>query len=103
MNAAIKTLDIKLLDRELRVACPEEERGELLDAVSYLDKKMREIRDAGKISSVERIALMAALNITHELLSVKVGRGFDIADFKRRMDCMQAAIDKALAEQDSLF
>lgn len=99
----IKTLDIKLLDRELRVACPEEERGELLDAVAYLDKKMREIRDSGKIASVERIALMAALNITHELLTMKVGRGFDLADFKRRMDSMQAAIDGALAEQESLF
>jgi len=102
-KTAIKTLDIKLLDRELRVACPEEERGELLDAVAYLDKKMREIRDAGKIASVERIALMAALNITHELLSVKIRRGFDVADFKRRIDSMQSAIDQALAEQDSLF
>jgi len=103
MSDAIKTLDIKILDRELRVACPEEERGELLDSVAYLDKKMREIRDTGKIASVERIALMAALNITHELLSTKVGRGIDLADFKRRMDSMQAAIDGALAEQDSLF
>ena len=103
MSGATKTLDIKLLDKELRVACPEEERGELLDAVAYLDKKMREIRSAGKIASVERIALMAALNITHEILSVKVGRGFDLADFKRKMDSMQAAIDEALAEQDTLF
>lgn len=103
MTGTTKTLDIKLLDRELRVACPEEERGELLDAVAYLDKKMREIRDSGKIASVERIALMAALNITHELLTTKVGRGFDVADFKRRMDSMQAAIDTALAEQDTLF
>ena len=103
MSDAIKTLDIKLLDRELRVACPENERGELLDAVVFLDKKMREIRDAGKIASVERIALMAALNITHELLKTKVGRGFDLADFARRMDAMQAAIDTAIAEQDTLF
>ncbi len=98
-----KTMDIKILDRELRVACRDEERGELLDAVAYLDKRMREIRDAGKIASVERIALMAALNITHELLGMKLGRGFDLADFKRRMDVMQAAIDAALAEQDTLF
>ena len=103
MSTTTKTLEIKLLDRELRVACPEDERGELLDAVAYLDKKLREIRDAGKIASVERIALMAALNIAHELLSVKVGRGFDLADFKRRMDSMQTAIDVALAEQDTLF
>jgi cell division protein ZapA len=52
---------------------------------------------------VERIALMAALNITHELLGMKVGRGIDLSDFKRRMNSMQAAIDQALAEQDTLF
>lgn len=103
MSKVTKTLEIKLLDRELRVACPEEERGELLDAVAFLDKRMREIRDAGKIASIERIALMAALNITHELLSMKVGKGVDVADFKRRMDSMQTAIDAALAEQDTLF
>jgi cell division protein ZapA len=103
MSNPTKTLDVKILDRELRIACPEEERGELLDAVAYLDKRMREIRDAGKIASVERIALMAALNITHELLGMKVGRGIDLSDFKRRMNSMQAAIDRALAEQDTLF
>ena len=103
MSNSTKTLDIKILDKELRIACPEKERGELLDAVAYLDKKMREIRDAGKIVSVERIALMAALNITHELLTMKVGKGIDLADLKRRMDSMQAAIDEALAEQDTLF
>ena len=103
MSGEIKTLDIKILDRELRVACPEEERGELLDAVAYLDRKMREIRDAGKIASIERIAIMAALNITHELLSVKVGKGVDLADLKRRMSVMETAIDTALAEQDTLF
>jgi len=103
MSTPTKTLDVKLLDRDLCVACPEEERDELLEAVAYLDKKMRGIRDAGKIVNVERIALMAALNITHELLTTKVGRGFDVADFKRRMDSMQTAIDTALAEQDTLF
>jgi cell division protein ZapA len=103
MSGATKTLDVKILDRELRVACPEDERGELLDAVAYLDKKMREIRDTGKVASVERIALMAALNIAHELLTTKVGRGFDLAEFKRRMDRMETAIDQALADQDPLF
>ncbi len=103
MSGTIKTLEIRVLDRELRVACPDEERDELLDAVAYLDRKMREIRDAGKIASVERIAIMAALNIAHELLSVKIGRGFDLADFKRRMNAMETAISEALAEQDTLF
>ena len=99
----IKTLDIKILDRELRVACPENEREELLDAVTYLDRKMREIRDSGKITSVERIAIMAALNIAHELLTMRLGGGFDLAEFKRRMAAMEATIDDTLAEQDELF
>jgi cell division protein ZapA len=99
----IQTLDITILDRELRVACPEEERAELLDAVAYLDKRMREIRDAGKVTSVERIAIMAALNIAHELLTTRLGSGFDMAEFKRRMGIMQATIDTALAEQEKLF
>lgn len=102
-NEKTNTLDITILDREFRVACPAEERAELLDAVSYLDKNMREIKEAGKITSVERIAIMAALNITHELLTMRLGNGFDMSDFKRRMESMQAAIDTVLADQDELF
>ncbi|MDO8350633.1 MAG: cell division protein ZapA [Gallionella sp.] len=98
-----KTLDVKILDRELRVACPDEEREDLQDAVAYLNRKMVEIRDAGKIANVERIAIMAALNIAHELLSMKVGKGVDLSDLTRRMNSMQSAIDQALAEQDTLF
>jgi cell division protein ZapA len=96
-------LDVNILDREFRVACPDDERGELLDAVKYLDVKMREIRDAGKIASVERIAIMAALNIAHELLTTRVGGGFDLAELKGRMQAMQATIDEALVDQDRLF
>jgi len=99
----IKTLDVTILDREFRVACPDDERSELLEAVAYLDRNMREIRDAGKIASVERIAIMAALNIAHELLTTRLGSGFDMSDFKRRMNSMQAAIDTVLADQDELF
>ena len=96
-------LDVMILGREFRVACPDDEKPELLEAVEYLDKKMREIRDAGKITSTERIAIMAALNIAHELLTTKLGTGFDMADYKRRMQSMQATIDEALADQNKLF
>ncbi len=99
----IKTLDVTILDREFRVACPDDERAELLDAVAYLDRHMREIRDTGKITSVERIAIMAALNIAHELLTTRLGSGFDMSDFKRRMSSMQATVDTVLADQDELF
>ena len=99
----VEALDVTILDREFRVACPEDERAELLETVSYLDKKMREVRDTGKVATVERIAIMAALNITHELLTTRLGTGFDMGEFKRRMGSMQATIDATLAEQDELF
>jgi len=98
-----QTLDITILDREFRVACGEDERASLLEAVAYLDKRMREIRDAGKITSVERIAIMAALNISHEFLATRLGNGFDMGEFKRRVGAMQTSIEETLAEQDKLF
>jgi cell division protein ZapA len=96
-------LDISILGRQFRVACPEDEQKDLLKAVSYLDQKMREIRDAGKVIGVERIAIMAALNIAHELLTTRLDGGFDIGELKRRMASMQAAIDQAMNSQDELF
>ena len=99
----VNTLDVTILDREFRFACQDDERPELLEAVAYLDKKMREISDLGKVVTVERIAIMAALNITHEFLNTRLGNGFDMGDFKRRMNAMQATIDATLAEQDELF
>lgn len=96
-------MDVTIMGREFRVTCPEDERKGLLEAVAYLDKKMREIRDSGKIVGSERIAIMAALNITHELLTTRNREGFDMEEFKRRIDCMQAALDAVMAEQDKLF
>jgi cell division protein ZapA len=62
------TVEVKILDKEYLVACPEEEREALLTSARHLDTKMREIRSSGKVFGTERIAVMAALNITHELL-----------------------------------
>jgi cell division protein ZapA len=102
-NDKVNALDVTILDREFRIACPDDERAELIEAVAYLDKKMREIHDLGKVVTVERIAIMAALNIAHELLTTRLGSGFDMGDFKRRINSMQATIDATLAEQDELF
>jgi len=102
MNADPKGLQINVMGREFRVACPENEQKELLEAVDYLNKKMDEIRDHGKVIGVERIAIMAALNIAHELLTTKVG-GFDMAALKRRMQNMETTLDQALRDQSKLF
>ena len=102
MSVDPKALQINVMGREFRVACPENEQKELLEAVDYLNKKMDEIRDHGKVIGVERIAIMAALNIAHELLTTKVG-GFDMAALKRRMQNMETTLDQALRDQSKLF
>jgi len=96
-------IEVTVLERTLRIACKEEEQQDLLKAVRYLDAKMREIRDGGKVIGGERIAILAALNIAHELLSTKLGSGFDMVEFKRRMRGMAAAIDEAMSAQEDLF
>lgn len=103
MSKAAKSLDVSIMGREFKVSCTEEERPELLRAVDYLDLKMREIRDSGKVVGTERIAVMAALNIAHELLTSKVPSDYDVSNVKRRMQAMQAVIDAALSSQDKLF
>jgi len=99
----IQTLDVTIMGREFRVACPDQEKQGLQDAVAYLDRKMREIRDSGKVIGIERIAIMAALNISHELLSTKVAGSMDLGDVKRKLQDMQNAIHQAMTEQSELF
>ena len=97
-----KSLQITIMGRDFRVACPEDEQAGLLEAVDYLNKKMLDIREGGKVIGLERIAIMAALNIAHEYLSTKVG-GFDMGEIKRRMTRMETVIDQAMSEQSKLF
>lgn len=62
------TVTVHILEKEYLIACPEDEREALRDAARHLDQKMRQIRSTGKIHGLDRIAVMAALNITHELM-----------------------------------
>ena len=96
-------LDVNILGRAFRVACDDAEKESLLKAVDYLDAKMQEIRDEGKVIGNERIAIMAALNIAHEYLSTRITPGFDIGEFRRRMKSMAANIDSAMTAQEDLF
>ena len=98
----VSGVDVNIMGREFKISCAEDEREGLMNAVSYLDKKMCEIRDSNKVVGVERIAVMAALNLAHELMTARSG-GFDIGDFKRRIVSMQEQIDETLAEQNPLF
>jgi len=107
-------LDISLQGREYRVACPPDEREALLETVKFLDVKMLEI--AHKTNSTgERLAVMTALNLAHELLALKHAlpastaattdgsAAFDKSEFTRRINSMMARLEAAMAPQDELF
>jgi cell division protein ZapA len=115
-------LDVALLGRDYKVACKESERAELVEAVAFLDRRMREIRDTGKIAGVERVAVMAALNLAHELMRAKsagaspiaakpaagqnapaANSAIDADAARRRIGSMHSAIDALMAEQEKLF
>jgi cell division protein ZapA len=108
------TLDVTLLGRAYKFACKESERAELQDAATFLDRQMHDIRAGGKVAAVERIALMAALNIAHELLrarhqastaadaAVPAPVVVDDASARRRIHHMQSAIEQLLADSESM-
>lgn len=66
---------VSIVGREFNVACQEDQQDALSQAALYLDKKMREIQQGGKVIGMEKCAIMAALNITHELLTLKARSG----------------------------
>ena len=73
MSNKNNTVTVKILEKDYQVACPEEQEAQLIMSAKYLDKQMRGIRDSGKVIGLERIAVMAALNIGYELLSATDG------------------------------
>ena len=68
MSEMFAHVSVRILEKEYQVSCPAEERTALLDSADILNNKMREIRDSGKVVGLERVAVMAALNMANELL-----------------------------------
>jgi cell division protein ZapA len=98
-----ETVAIKLQGKEFRVACRPEEKEDLLAVAAFLDWKMGEIAKQTN-STGERLAVMTALNLAHELISLKEPSSvIDDRDLKRRIVAMEARLDAALAPQDELF
>lgn len=86
----------KILDKEYTISCPPDEHAALLSSVQHVDDKMREIRSGSKIISSERLAVMAAINIAHEMLMSK-GQVANIdMDVITRLDDLQAKIHESL-------
>lgn len=98
MSSEIKQEVIRLLDKEYTVACPPAERDGLLDSARRLDGKMREIRSRGKVVGTERIVVMAALNIIHELLQGQHSE--QQQELTMRMRLMQDKIEAVLEQEE---
>ena len=89
---------VRILDREYRVACPPGEREDLMASARHLDRLMREIRDSGKVIGLDRIAVMAALNMAHELLELRREREGLSERIGARVRALQAKVEEALGE-----
>jgi cell division protein ZapA len=96
---ANETVFVKILDKEYQVACPREERQALMESAQLLDERMKAIRGSGAVIGLERIAVMAALNLSHELLQAKsgiatpVGAAVDKADLQRLSEKIERALN----------
>lgn len=102
MTDRMVRVSVRILEKEYQVACLPEERSELLDSAEYLNGKMREIRDGGNVVGLDRIAVMAALNIAHELLKMR-GRGevVDI-DVGQKIRQLRERVETALSRGQQL-
>ena len=97
MSAASEPVTVRILEREYRVMCTPSERRNLMDSALFLDQQMREIRDSGRISSVEKIAVMCALNLSEEILKLRQESSDRHEKIDRRISDLAGRLDQALA------
>ena len=100
-------IDVTIMGQPYRLACKEGEQRTLEEAVAFLDGKMCALRDSGKVRGNDRIAVMAALSVAAEFLSVKAPQGplsdMSILEVKQKIDAMHTVLDSALTPQENLF
>ncbi len=90
-------VSVRILEKEYQVACLPEERTDLLDCAELLNRKMREIRDSGNVIGLDRIAVMAGLNLAHELLKIR-GQESTQGDLGSRVRQLRERVDSALSK-----
>lgn len=100
---AQEALTLTIFGRDYRIACAPEERADLIACARYVDAKMNDIRDTGKVVGADRVAVMAALQIALELFTVKAGGGASLGEIKRRIRQLNEIADEMLATQEKLF
>ena len=95
-------VSVRIMDKEYIVACPYDERSALLDAAEFLNSRMREIRDSGKVVGLDRIAVMAALNLAHEYLKGKDRESKLDNGVGQRVRALRERVEGALGKSQQL-
>jgi cell division protein ZapA len=102
VNDNIKPLTVRILDKEYRVACGEGEEDALMASARYLDKRMREVRSSGKVIGTDKIAVIVALNLAHDLLELKAKQDDSVDSAGRRLRLLRERIEVALNDSNQL-
>lgn len=102
MSDGIARVSIRILEKEYHISCPAEERSDLLDSAEYLNGKMREIRDTGKVVGLDRIAVIAALNMAHDLLRTRNRDDGLETDVANRLRILRERVESALERSQQL-
>ena len=96
-------VSVRILEKEYQVACPANERDDLLDSAEVLNSKMREFRDSGKVVGLDRIAVMAALNMANELLQTKARDEALETSLGPRLKVLNERVESVLGNQQLGF
>ena len=102
MNEPTAQVSVRILDKEYQVACPASERTDLLDSAEVLNAKMMEIRDSGRIVGLDRIAVMAALNMANDLLHAQARDRALEGDISDRLKLISDRVESVLGDTQSL-
>ena len=102
MNDTKAQVSVRILDKEYQVSCPASERTDLLDSAEALNSKMREIRDSGKVVGLDRIAVMAALNMANELLHARARDEALDGNVGSRLKVLAERVESALGNSQQL-
>ncbi|HET7587545.1 MAG TPA: cell division protein ZapA [Gammaproteobacteria bacterium] len=99
MTDAQTRVNVRILDRDYQIACPPDEKDALLESAALLNRKMQEIRKSGAVIGLDRIAVMAALNLAHEFLQTDASRKHITDDVAKRLQRMHDKVELTLVEE----
>ena len=102
MNETMARVSVRVLEKEYQIVCPAEERSDLLDSAEFLNARMREIRDSGKVVGVERIAVIAALNMANELIRLRKMDSSLETEVGGRLRILRERVESALEKGQQL-